>query len=75
MELFFQAVTIMIVGMSLVFTFLAFVIGGINLAARAFHEKATEDVRPPSVPAGVAEDELTAVVVAAAARFLNGKRR
>jgi sodium pump decarboxylase gamma subunit len=59
MEMFRQAFTIMVLGMALVFVFLAFVIQGVKLSARIIHriegapqEEESEDKAAPPPDAG-----------------------
>jgi sodium pump decarboxylase gamma subunit len=71
MELFRQAFTIMVLGMALVFAFLALLILAVNLAARVIHRIEGE---PRDEIPEVADDQLTknrraAAIAASLRRF------
>ena len=71
MELFRQALTIMALGMALVFAFLAFVIQGVKAAAWIIHrvEGAPTEEPPGSADTALAADRRAAAVAAALHRF------
>lgn len=72
MELFQQASTIMLLGMTLVFIFLAFVVLAVNLAAAIIHrvEGAPRDeTDTPSTPPPSFQRQRIAAIAAALHRF------
>ena len=66
MQLFWQALTIMVMGMALVFAFLAIVIQAVNLAARVIHHFEGEPAEEtPGKPDPLHRKRLAAAIATA----------